>query len=247
MFPLALLNAASPPSPPVDPSLTLALLHFDGTNNTQVFVDSSPNNQNIIANSGNAGVYLSDIWAKFGATSCFFDGASFLNCLRTNADYVGGNLGAGDWQIDCWIRPASVSGMKGIFNIVFDSSRVPINLIINAGVLKVQVDTIENSTVWEFEVAHQTALVANSEYHVRALRKDGYIRLFLDGIEATTPANIGITPLVSNGTGTIYIGSAWNYVGGFPQQFSGYIDEFRIRKEAVYTSNFTPPTEPFTY
>ena len=29
MFPLALLNAASPPSPPVDPSLTLVLLHFD--------------------------------------------------------------------------------------------------------------------------------------------------------------------------------------------------------------------------
>jgi len=244
MFPLALLNAASPPT---DPSLTLALLHFDGTNNTQVFTDSSPNNQNIIAENGNTGVYLSNTWAKFGATSCFFDGASFQDYLTTNAAYVGGNLGAGDWQIDCWIRPASVSGMKGIFNIFSGSSRIPINLIINAGVLKVQVDTIENFTVWEFEVAHQTALVANSEYHIRALRTGGYIRLFLNGIEATTPANIGTTPLVSNGAGTIQIGAAWNYVGGFPQQFSGYIDEFRIRKEAVYTGNFTPPTVPFTY
>ena len=229
-----------------DPNLTLALLHFDGANNTQVFTDSSPNNQNIIANSGNKGVYLSNTWAKFGSTSCFFDGAVFLNNIITNAAYVGSPLGAGDWQIDCWIRPASVSGMKGIFNIYNDSTRLPINLIINAGVLKVQVDTIANS-VLEFQVAHQTALVANSAYHVRALRKDGYIRLFLDGIEATTPANIGTTPLVSNGAGTIQIGAATNYVGGFPQQFIGYIDEFRIRKEAVYTGNFTPPTAPFTY
>ena len=227
--------------------LTLALLHFDGANGSTTFTDSSANSQNIIANNGNTGVYLSNGWSKFGATSCFFNGDVFVNYLRTNSAYVGGNLGAGDWQIDCWIRPATVSGLKGIFNIFNGSSSVPINLIINAGVLKVQVDTIANSAVWEFEVAHQTALFANSEYHVRALRKDGYIRLFLDGIEATTPANIGTTPLVGNGGGQIQIGVAMNYVGGFPQQFSGYIDEFRIRKEAVYTGNFTPPTAPFTY
>lgn len=56
----------------LNPSLTLALLHFDGTNNTQVFTDSSPNNQNIIAANNNTGVYLSNTWAKFGSTSCFF-------------------------------------------------------------------------------------------------------------------------------------------------------------------------------
>ena len=231
----------------LNPSLTLALLHFDGTNNTQVFTDSSPTSQNIIANNGNTGVYLSNGWSKFGATSCFFNGDVFVNYLRTNSEYVGGNLGAGDWQIDCWIRPATVSGLKGIFNIFDGSSGVPINLIVDNGILKLQIDTVANANVWEFLVQHQTALVANSEYHVRALRKDGYIRLFLDGIEATTPANIGTTPLVSNGEGAIQIGVAMNYVGGFPQQFSGYIDEFRIRKEAVYTGNFTPPTAPFTY
>jgi hypothetical protein len=137
--------------------------------------------------------------------------------------------------------------MKGIFNVYNDSSRTPINLIINAGVLKVQIDTVENSTVWEYEVSHQTALVANTEYHVRALRKDGYIRLFLNGVEATTPANIGTTPLVSSGAGVLHVGAAWNYVGGFSQQFYGYIDEFRLRKEAVYAGDFTPPTAPFTF
>ena len=230
-----------------DPALTLALLHFDGTNNTQVFTDSSPTSQNIIANNSNTGVYLSNGWSKFGATSCFFDGASFVNYLSTDGEYVGGNLGAGDWQIDCWIRPDNVSGKKGIFNINDSSTATPINLIVDDDILKLQIDTVGDDSVWEFLVQHQTALFANTDYHVRALRKDGYIRLFLDGIEATTPANIGITPLVGNGIGVLSVGVAYDYVGGFPQQFSGYIDEFRIRKEAVYTGNFTPPTAPFTY
>ena len=36
-------------------------------------------------------------------------------------------------------------------------------------------------------------------------------------------------------------------VGGFPQQFNGYISEFRIRKQAMYLADFTPPTAPFTF
>ena len=238
MFPLALLN---PSTPDVEPSLTSALLHFDGTNNTQVFVDSSPNNQNIIAS--DTGVYLSDTWAKFGSTSCFFDGAY----LRTNSDYVGGNLGSGDWQIDGFIRPNSVSGQKGIFCVYNGSSRTPINLKLVSGVLTLQVQVLDNSS-WQYTLTHQTAFVANTEYHIRALRKDGYLRLFVDGIEASSSGiNIGTDSLVQNGVGQFFIGLAWSNIGEFGQHFNGYIDEFRIRKEAVYTGNFTPPTSAFTY
>lgn len=246
MFPLALLNSSTPP---IDSLLTLALLHFDGTNNTQVFTDSSPNNQNIIANNSNTGVYLSNTWAKFGSTSCFFDGASFVNYLSTPAGsgYLGGNIGASDWQIDCFIRPSSVSGQKGIFNIYSGSTYTPINLKLVSGVLTLQVQTIDNSN-WQYSLTHQTVFVANTEYHIRALRKDGRLRLFVDGVEASSSGtNIGTESLVNAGAGNFYIGSAWNYIGGFPQQFHGYIDEFRIRKEAEYTGNFTPPTSAFTY
>lgn len=106
---------------------------------------------------------------------------------------------------------------------------------------------LDNSS-WQYTLTHQTVLVANTEYHIRALRKDGYLRIFVDGVEASSSGtNIGTDSLVNAGAGNFNIGSAWNYIGGFPQQFHGYIDEFRIRKEAVYTGNFTPPTAPFTY
>lgn len=46
MFPLALLNASSPPSPPVDDD-TVLWLKFDGTNGSTTFVDSSIYNRTI--------------------------------------------------------------------------------------------------------------------------------------------------------------------------------------------------------
>lgn len=241
MWPLGVLKKKG-----ANPNLTLLLMHFDGTNNTQVFTDSSQNNQNIIAENSNTGVYLSDTWSKFGSTSCFFDGASFVNYLKTGSAYIGGNIGASDWQIDCFIRPSSVAGQKGIFNIYDGSTRTPINLTLVSGVLTLQVQTIDNSN-WQYSLTHQTVLVANTEYHIRALRKNGFLRLFVDGVEASSSGtNIGTDTLVAAGAGSFRIGTAWNYIGGFPQQFNGYIDELRIRKEAVYTGNFTPPTAPFT-
>ena len=34
---------------------------------------------------------------------------------------------------------------------------------------------------------------------------------------------------------------------GVLSDFSGYIDEFRIRKQAMYLTDFIPPTSAFTY
>lgn len=64
------------------------------------------------------------------------------------------------------------------------------------------------------------------------------------------PTTLGAARLAAaanNGQALTLSHMAYNYVGGFPQQFAGYIDEFRLRKEAVYTGNFTPPTAPFTF
>ena len=65
MFPLALLNASSPP---VDPALTLVLLHFDGANNSTVFTDSSPFNQTVSLETGTP--KISTAMSKFGGSRC---------------------------------------------------------------------------------------------------------------------------------------------------------------------------------
>ena len=228
-----------------DPSLTLALLHFDGINNTQVFLDSSNPSEVFSPISGNTGVYLSDAWAKFGGTSCYFNGASYLNAIRSQP-YTEAGLFADDWQFDYWVKPVSILGSKGVFCLYSSNYNTLLSLVITSGILSLKATVASTGFGLDVGVQHQTALLANTEYHIRGLRKDGYIRLFLDGIEATTPYNIGSTQLLSNALSyNIEVGRA--YRAGFPtaDQFYGYTDEFRFRKEAVYTGNFTPPTAPF--
>ena len=96
MFPLALLNASSPPSPPVDPAVTLALLHFDGANNSTVFTDSSPFNQNVSVVTGTP--KISTAMSKFGGSSLYLDGSSSIK-IPDNANL---NLGTGVFTIEFW-------------------------------------------------------------------------------------------------------------------------------------------------
>jgi len=109
MFPLALLNAASPPSPPVDPSLTLALLHFDGANNSTVFTDSSPFNQTVAVVTGTP--KISTAMSKFGGSSLYLDGSSSIK-IPNNANL---NLGTGAFTIEFWFYLLSLPSGDALF------------------------------------------------------------------------------------------------------------------------------------
>ena len=50
-----------------------------------------------------------------------------------------------------------------------------------------------------------------------------------------------------SGVRYLRVGSGANSLGGLDYSLSGYIDEFRFRKEAMYDADFTPTNAPFTY
>jgi hypothetical protein len=90
-----------------------------------------------------------------------------------------------------------------------------------------------------------TSTVTNSTWtHVAVTRQGNTFRLFLNGIIESTAT---ITrPIDNGGNQPLYIGRASPSDTGF-DGFYGFIDEIRISKGyALYTQNFTPPTEPFT-
>ena len=86
------------------------------------------------------------------------------------------------------------------------------------------------------------ALTAGAWHHIAIVRETtgGIIKQYLNGVHEGSIS--GFSGSVDN-TGNLTIGS-W-FTGS--NAITGYIDEFRIRREAVYTGNFTPPTSPFTY
>ncbi len=228
MFPLALLNAASPPSPPVDPVLTLALLHFDGANNSTVFTDSSPFNQTVSVVTGTP--KISTAMSKFGGSSLYLDGSSSIK-IPNNANL---NLGTGVFTIEFWFYLLSLPSSDVLF---LHKNGTPQQIIaIGDPSKKLYSGFLNGSTL------STTVITAGAWYHVAVVREttNGVIKQYFNGSHEGT---LNLSGSVDN-AGDLAIGSWFN---GGSNRVTGYIDEFRIRKEAVYTGNFTPPTSAFTY
>ena len=230
MFPLALLNASSPP---VDPGLTLALLHFDGANGSTTFTDSSPTPltyartlpENII----------STAQSKFGGASLYVGSTSDSGVVSQNNDRF--LLTNQNFTIECWFYDSVlVAGNKAIIGVGDRHS-----IAIDNGTIKGNVYTGSN-----FEIVHQTTVGAAVWNHVALVRNNGVVTLYVNGAASNTTVAIGTTSLISDGNNFFKMTPA-GYKGVVVVGFDGYIDEARLRLEAVYTADFTPPTSAFTY
>lgn len=230
MFPLALLNTSAPD---VDPSLTLALLHFDGADGSDTFTDSSPTpltytrtlSENVI----------STAQSKFGGASLYVGSTSGSGVNSANNDRF--LLSNQNFTIECWFYDSVlVAGNKAIIGVGDRHS-----IAIDNGTIKGNVYTGSN-----FEIVHQTTVSAAVWNHVALVRNNGVVTLYVNGVASNTTVAIGTTSLTNDGNNFFKMTPA-SYKGVFVGGFDGYIDEARLRREAVYTGNFTPPTSAFTY
>jgi len=230
MFPLALLNASSPPVNPA--SLTLALLHFDTD-----YTDSSQTAA-VWSNSGSG--------QSISATSKF--GAGSLATLGTGGIYtqnptVCEPLGSGNWTIEGWFNKTAIGNdTNGLFMFMSGSGQ-PITLYIENGILyaAVRFDASTRTTI-----SHQTTIVAGEFTHYALVRNGATITLYLNGVAGTTTINSGALSLYPSNITYCFISLARKVEDSTTTHLDGLHDEFRYRREAVYTTNFTPPTVPFT-
>jgi len=81
-------------------------------------------------------------------------------------------------------------------------------------------------------------IVANTWYHVAAVRSGTTCSLYLNGVAAASTLTFSGT--LGDNTKPVYVGAR----GGASGYTSGYISNIRIVKSAIYTSNFVPPAAP---
>jgi hypothetical protein len=233
MFPLGVLKKANQGA---GQNLTLALLHFDGANGSTTFTDSSPYNRTVTTFGG---AVNSTSQPVFGTSSLYLpDGTSYISLPVAAANFNGS-----DFCIEMFVKPTSkglygnlmghnlaVTGSVG-FNLqwAYGSNKVRLFSGYVAGVLNID----SESTI-------DVPLSVNT--HLALVRTGQVLRLYIGGqvaIEVDSP----LTLWAESASGAFAVGA-----GDGNNRFGvGYIDEFRIRKEAVYTGNFTPPTAPFTF
>lgn len=201
------------------------LLHFNGTNGSAAFTDSSPNSFSVSAG-GNA--QISTVQSKWGGSSAYFDGAasSFLT-VPASADF---SYDTQDFTIECWIYGTDLSNWR----VIYAQSESGSNYCVLGA---------ENGLV-QFLFNYQnpgayvygSTISANMWHHIAVCRKDGVATVYVDGVGGVpTPCNFNF----NNTTFTPQVGS---YGHNTSYNFAGYVDDLRVTKGlAVYAGNFIPP------
>jgi hypothetical protein len=173
--------------------------------------------------------------SKFGGASLLLDGNSdYANFPETAANDIDGS---GDWTAEFFWR--------------FNNNTSPIYQMLLTKGYGLQIYTINgglalalsyNNSNYFISTTGGTTLSNDTWYHVAVVKNGTSYKVYLDG---TSETNLGGTSSSTLGTG----GGRWHLgaleTAELTYPANGYIDEVRISKLARYTSNFTPPTEPF--
>lgn len=224
-------SAFTPSTAPfVNDANTLLLLHFNGSNNSTIFLDDTGDGrtQTGVVPSGNA--QISTTQSYFSGTSAYFDGTGdYLTSINLPT------IGTGDFTFEFWVRPTAAGLLnKGIFHFSPTGIRANATDDIAVGFI--------NSTQWvvyrggTYAFPNTSTITADTWHHVALSRSSGTTTLYWNGTSINSAAD------TFNYSGT-QIG-----IGGYYSTSNlliGYIDEFRISNSARYTANFTAPTAPF--
>lgn len=198
---------------------TSLLLKLDNAS----IIDSTTKNIAIL----NANTATSTVVSKFGGSSIYFDGSSYIT-LAHDSRFV---VGSADFTIEFWVYPTNLTGVRGIVTkgagLQIYSSGTALYLSLSA-----------NNTTTYFISAQFGTLTLNTWQHIALSKYGTTYQVFIDGISqnsVTSSSNIDV------GTGPLYI--AYDP----PTYYSvGYIDDFRFTKGiARYRGNFTVPTTTF--
>jgi hypothetical protein len=203
---------------------TTLMLHGNGTNNAQnnTFLDSSTNNFTITRN-GNT---TQGTFTPFSQTGW---STSFIPNSALGVTLPSGGLGSGDFTLEYWFYPTSLYNYITIFSTTRGSTGF------NVGT------DVDGLVVWYSSGARQIAAGKISLFqwqHIAYVRTGTTLTAYLNGV------SIGTATVSTNfSTTSANIGS----LDASSEFITGYVNNLRVVVgTAVYTSNFTPSTQPLT-
>ena len=218
-----------------DSNYTTALITSVGANNAtnSSFTDDSSSNHTITANGNVSQSTFSP--HRHGGYSTLLDGNGDTLTVPSTSTVA---FGTGAFTVEAWVYILS-TGDRGIFQT--GGSHFPTTASASSAIQITSSGTkwamYANNTSYQSTVTYSL----NRWYHVALVRgTNSYTTLYVDGT-----AVVGVAD-GANYSGT-YLGIGAIYGAASAQCFNGYIRDFRVVKgTAVYTSAFTPPTEPLT-
>ena len=215
------------------------LMHMDGTA-TAGIADASHRHPTIELVGGPV---LSAVQSKFGGSSLFLNGHSYLR-VASSTDW---DLSGGDATIEAWIywTPDPSSNFSGGYyaGIVAQSPvTADQNWLFAVGQGQFGLGSQFNGGGPDDVLSPSGTPSLASWHHIAVSKASGTTRLFVDGVEVAArtanPFKLSSQPLFVGAINTTSFADTF--------VFNGYIDELRITKGvARYKQNFLPPISPF--
>lgn len=223
----------------VPESSTVFLCHFDTTSSTDVATGGeAPHGVSFVGDTLLSGDH--ELW---GDASAKLDGSADAIDLGSSADWPSGT---GDWTVEGWFLFDELDATVYLWNSYQDADnrggmyrqkegvgdyRLAFYWVVG-GVVKAQYkfDTgfaFSTDTIW---------------YHIACVREGSSLKIFVDGVEVTLDV---VTPIGANSLGS-FGGSMQLGAQNSALSVDGEIDEVRVSNIAVYSTNFTRPSAPFT-
>lgn len=210
------------------------LLHFDGTNGSTTFTDSSSNALTVTA-VGNAQITSS---SKFGTGAATFDGNGDYLTIPDNALL---EVGSGDFTIEAWVYITSSTGFKSFVSKLLGFG--PYLLAVNGTTFVYYLSS--NGTSWDVASGVSGGTVSiNTWTHLALVRNGSTVTPYLNGTAGTSTTTTAT--LIDNSHAFLIGADQGTPAGNYVDFFNGRVDELRFTKGvARYTANFTPPTAAF--
>ena len=215
-----------------NPNLCFGLYHFDGGTGYTQFSDNSPANR-ILQGDG------AITWdtPKFGDSSVRFQDDTYDRGFY-NPSY---DVGNSDFTFELFfLSDFSVGSVfKGLIANADDAVNKDWQLYLNGQKIEFGIN-LQNDG-WQ-TLQHQVDALSTVWNYVKVLRKNGVIKIGLNGVESSSSINVG-NQSVSNLASFFVLGGMYRYspYNGFIP--NGYIDELRLNKQAI--DGWSVPTAPF--
>ena len=219
---------ATPPVPGID-QYTKILLHGDGADGGTTIADSSTYAH---APSSVSQASTSTAHRKFGTASLSFNSVGSIRYpSSTDWQFRGGR----DFTIDAWVYSLDNKG-GGICGNLVPRDLTQWAFAVSDGYLKFFVGG-------NWNIVSAVPVPANQWVHVAAVRYQGRISLYINGVQT---GNTSTTSISESSTPSLSISDIFASFSDSSWAFHGYIDEFRLSNGiARWTENFTPPSSPY--
>lgn len=217
------------PNPPF--TNVLALLDFDGANNSTIVVDRSTYGRTVSVN----GAHLETVDPRIGASALVIQNDGAYCRIAHHADF---DFGDSDFTIEgvFWSTDVlAVAENFGMFGKAADGANRSFIVYVGPTNTKINVVCWHGLDMTTF--SSSVGLSENVKYHVALEQWNGKLTLYLNG------AVVGFVQLASpiaNSTVPVDIGAIYS-TNNYPnQRWKGVIDEVRVSNVAVYKGAFIP-------